>query len=68
MSDFAERIGVSREAVRLWVIGDRIPRKEQMVKIAEETNGVVTPNDFLLPVEQPSHGAIPSNPFIPPAQ
>jgi DNA-binding transcriptional regulator YiaG len=46
-ADFARLIEVSREAVRLWTAGERTPRKEQMQRIMEVTDGQVTPNDFL---------------------
>lgn len=45
---FATKVGnVTSEAVRLWLVGKRIPRPEQMRRIAEVTDGKVTPNDFL---------------------
>lgn len=44
--DFAERIGRSREAVRRYVNGERIPDRETMPLIAQHTAGAVTPNDF----------------------
>ncbi len=31
-----------------WILGIRIPRKEDMIKIYETTNRKVTPNDFFL--------------------
>lgn len=40
--------GVSESGVRKWIYGDRIPRLEQMRRIAEVTNGSVEPNDFVL--------------------
>lgn len=46
-ADFAVRMGVTGEAVRLWCADERTPRAEAMRKIVEATNGQVTPNDFL---------------------
>ena len=46
-ASFAESLGVTREAVRLWLSGDRTPRPALMRKFIAETNGAVTPNDFL---------------------
>lgn len=44
---FAETLdGISAGALRKWMSGERIPRKEQMEKIFEVTSGKVTPNDF----------------------
>jgi transcriptional regulator with XRE-family HTH domain len=43
---FAKRIGVSSEAVRRYVNGDRIPDKRRMAKIVLATGGKVTANDF----------------------
>tara|TARA_Y100000592_G_scaffold81750_1_gene129748 strand:+ start:688 stop:906 length:219 start_codon:yes stop_codon:yes gene_type:complete len=31
-----------------WILGIRIPRKDDMLKIYETTNRKVTPNDFFL--------------------
>lgn len=54
--DFAERIGVSTEAVRLWEERLRVPRKNVLLSIAAATNGGVTANDFVhLPT--PDNGA-----------
>lgn len=33
-------------ALRKWLAGDRIPRKDQMERIADVTDGSVLPNDF----------------------
>ena len=43
---FAEKIGVSQQAVALWVSGDRIPRPGAMHTIWAVTDGRVGPNDF----------------------
>ena len=43
---FAERIGVTQQAVARYASGERIPRREVMERIAYVTKGQVTPNDF----------------------
>lgn len=43
---FATRIGRSPEAVRRYLNGERTPDRETMRRIAFETNGEVTANDF----------------------
>ena len=45
-AEFAARLGVTGEAVRLWLNGERIPRQEMMVRISQATDNAVTPNDF----------------------
>ena len=44
---FAERIGVSGEAVRRYARGERFPRKAIMRRIVEATGAPVGPQDFL---------------------
>ena len=44
--EFAAKIGVSSEAVRLYLKGARRPRLEILHAIRKETAGAVTPNDF----------------------
>lgn len=44
---FAEKIGVSGEAVRRYARGERFPRKAIMRRIVEVTGGAVGPQDFL---------------------
>jgi hypothetical protein len=44
--EFGARIGRSGEAVRRYAAGERIPDKETMPRIVNETAGAVTPNDF----------------------
>lgn len=39
---------VSESGVRKWIYGERVPRPEQMRRIAEVTDGAVQPNDFIL--------------------
>ena len=46
-ADFARRVGVTVEAVRLWERGDRTPRRQALTSIMETTGGQVTANDFL---------------------
>lgn len=49
--EIAEKVGVSRMAVRYWADEKRMPRPELMKRIVEATNGEVTPNDFFLRVK-----------------
>lgn len=44
--EFAGRLGVTPEAVRLWRLGKRTPRREIMERIRVETAGAVQANDF----------------------
>lgn len=46
---FAARIGCSAGAVRKWKYGERMPRPEQIKRIADATAGAVSAID-LLPV------------------
>ena len=46
VDDFAEKINVSRGAVLKLISGERYPRFEYLNRIYNETQGVVTPNDF----------------------
>ena len=54
---FAEKIGVSGEAVRRYALGRRTPRPAIMRRIVEATGGAVQPNDFLLDQEAESEAA-----------
>lgn len=45
--DFAERIGVSPQAITGWCDGTFWISRENALRIREETGGAVTPNDFL---------------------
>jgi transcriptional regulator with XRE-family HTH domain len=45
-SQFAERIGVTSEAVRRYLAGTRLPTREVMAEIIRATDGRVTANDF----------------------
>lgn len=40
--------GVSVSGVKKWRYGERVPRPEQMRRIADVTMGAVCPNDFIL--------------------
>lgn len=44
---FAERIGVSRQSLHRYKQGDRRPEWSVLQRIAEETSGAVTANDFM---------------------
>lgn len=44
--EMADRIGVTTEAVRLYMLARRVPREETMREILLSTNGAVEPNDF----------------------
>lgn len=44
---FAFEIGQTERAVESWLAGDRRPRWEALVRIAEVTGGKVTANDFM---------------------
>jgi DNA-binding transcriptional regulator YdaS (Cro superfamily) len=43
---FAQQVGVTEEAVRLWLKGARRPNKTTMRKIEAATAGEITANDF----------------------
>lgn len=50
---FAEMVGdCSSHAVKKWRYQERVPRPDQMRRIAEVTGGRVTPNDFVLSVPE----------------
>lgn len=44
---FADAIGVSRQAVSRYRLGERIPRPKVIKKIEAATKGRVTANDFV---------------------
>lgn len=44
---FATRLEVTKEAVRLWLTGERTPRPKMLRRILEKTDGRVTANDFV---------------------
>ena len=43
---FAETLGVHPDTLYKWQRGERLPRREMMRRIADETSGAVTANDF----------------------
>lgn len=45
-AQFAEQLGVSKETVRRYLKGERIPDRDMMQKIALATACKVTANDF----------------------
>ena len=44
---FAAAIGVTDEAVRLWIEGARFPSRANLTRIAALTEGAVNANDFV---------------------
>jgi transcriptional regulator with XRE-family HTH domain len=54
LASFAKAIGVSRIAVHYWLAGERMPRMTNLRQIVQETDGAVTPNDFLPPATRDS--------------
>ena len=44
----ARELEITQTAISRYISGARIPRAEHMVEIYEITDGVVTPNDFVL--------------------
>lgn len=45
-SDFADKIGVTRQAVHRYKTGERFPERPVLAKIFTATKGAVTANDF----------------------
>lgn len=45
-AEFARRVGVSRQNISRWSLGQVLPRPEEMKRIQEATGGQVMPNDF----------------------
>jgi hypothetical protein len=43
---FAEKIGVTVQAVHRYIADDRVPHRDVMKRIVEQTGGEVQPNDF----------------------
>ena len=43
---FARKLDICESTVTKWKYNDVIPRKEEMLKIYEFTDGKVSPNDF----------------------
>lgn len=46
-ADFAQLVGVSEVSICRYILNSRMPKREVLFKIAEVTNGAVTPNDFV---------------------
>ena len=44
---FAASLGVTPEAVRLWIAGERFPTRSNLASIAALTKGKVKANDFV---------------------
>lgn len=55
--EFASLIGKTRMAVFRYRTERRTPTPDVMAKIAEVTNGAVTPNDFVLSVASEGEAA-----------
>ncbi len=53
---FAERVGVSAEAVNQWVKGKRFPRPESIMDIERETAGQVRVADWYTFEAAPAQG------------
>lgn len=53
-ADFANVIGVSRQAVHRYKTGERAPEWPVLAKIRDATDGAVTPDDFLPQPAQPA--------------
>lgn len=49
-AEFADRIGVSRQALWRYKAMERVPRPEILSRIHTATSGAVTANDFMQPV------------------
>ncbi len=63
-SAFADGIGVDKSLVSRWLDGSVIPRRDNMRRIREFTNGEVTANDFgddQEPIPNPNDDAEPDN-------
>jgi predicted transcriptional regulator len=50
-AEFAQSIGVSQVAVSRYASGQRMPRRNWLLKIRDVTGGLVTGNDFLETME-----------------
>lgn len=51
-ADFAERIGVTRQALWRYKVAGRVPKPDIIARIAKATNGKVTANDFVFAPER----------------
>lgn len=61
-SAFAERLGVTRQTLWRYMSGDRRPEWDVLERIRAETDGQVTPNDFLDDPIEVAPGPAPSEP------
>lgn len=59
IGDFAERIGVSRQTLYLYLEGQRFPRPSILRRIHEETGGEITANDLLAATSLPTQPEAP---------
>lgn len=55
-TEFADRIGVSRQALSRYKAGTRMPRPEVLARIREATGNAVTADDFV-PATTPAGAA-----------
>ncbi len=46
-AEFARRLGVTQQALSNWISGERFPRRGHLIRIHQETDGAVTPRDFI---------------------
>lgn len=51
VAKFSQLCEIPIPSMRSWVYGDKLPRPDAMNKIYGETQGKVTPNDFILSVD-----------------
>ncbi len=56
--EFGDRIGKSQAAISRYASGKRMPDEDTLIKIFKETDGDVTPNDF---VALPDLGLVPDD-------
>ncbi len=49
IQELAELLEGPVASVKSWLYSDRLPRRTELIKIYDKTNGLVTPNDFVLP-------------------
>ena len=43
-----DRLGLTQSTISRYVSGERMPKREHLRRIMEETGGLVTPTDFLI--------------------
>ncbi len=55
-AEFAQAVGVTQQAISIWLRGEQLPRRRALERIAAATKGHVRPNDFL-PCAGPGEGA-----------